>query len=210
MQDSHLVFVDADALVVFAEQLAEADLSAPEWREPWYPEEDDADFVQFLGVANALNFCYTEPGHEKFLVNWNDMPLGGSAGLMAALQRSREEGIDILDAKILAGLRPSSIANIFRSDAGPLPLLEERGVRMNSLGQTLLDDYDGHILNLFEDCDFRAHAIIETLAEDFLAYSGMPSCFPVEKPSVLISVRDFFRSCTRVAPDHLPERCRSY
>jgi len=88
MNRQSAVTIDLFALEALAEELAGLELTAPKWREPWYPQEDDARFVQFLGVANAINFCYTQPGREKFAIEWNGMKLDGSAGLMASLQRA--------------------------------------------------------------------------------------------------------------------------
>lgn len=178
MQNTSPVRMNKAALEVFAQELADATLEAPEWREPWYPEDDDADFVQFLGVANALNFCYTEPGHEKFAVAWNDMTLAGSAGLMAALMRAREEGTDILNPYVLERLVSQDINTIFRSDAGPLPLMSFRDVYLRSLGRELRFRGFGSFLDFFEACDFDAAVIIPELIERFTAYGGDACLLP--------------------------------
>ena len=172
MENQMLVTIDVSALHALAQELADQELTAPEWREPWYPQGDDETFVQFLGVANALNFCYTEPGQEKFAVEWNGMLLPGSAGLMAALMRAREEGTDILDAAVLERLTPDAIDWIFRSDAGPLPLMPYRDTHLRSLGRELIHDADGSFFTFFEGCGFDAEAIITMLPKTFTAYAG--------------------------------------
>jgi hypothetical protein len=172
MKNISPVTLDLFALEALAQDLAEQELAAPQWREPWYPQGDDETFVQFLGVANALNFCYTEPRQEKFQVNWNDMPLSGSTGLMAALMRAREEGTDVLDADVLARLTNKDIDRIFRSDAGPLPLMPFRDTYIRSLGRELRVYAGGSFLNLFKACGFDAKAIMHMLTECFIAYGG--------------------------------------
>jgi len=166
------VTIDLFALDTLAEELAGMDLEAPQWREPWYPEDND-DFVQFIGVANALNFCYTKPGHEKFGISWNGMDLGGSAGLMAAIMRARDTGIDLLDATALSSITENQMKVIFASDAGPLPLMSERTAHLRALGATLLERYNGNVSEIFGRNEYDALRVVDALTRDFpVAYGG--------------------------------------
>jgi len=166
------VTIDLFALEAFAEELSEQGLTAPQWREPWYPREDDETFVQFLGVANAINFCYTQPGHEKFAIEWNGTMLAGSAGLMAALQRAREGGLDILNADVLGDLSLDDMRDIFHSDAGPLPLMESRLKHLRNVGQCLNETYEGSFLHFLRCYQLDATVITHCLQRDFIAYGG--------------------------------------
>lgn len=165
------VILDLDAVEATARQWAGETFVAPEWRSLWYPE-DDAEFVQFHGVADALNFCFREPGYEKFAVEWKDMLLPGSVGLMAALMRAREEGTDILDDQVLTRLNFDDGERIFRSDAGPLPLIEQRVLHLNTVGAQLANHFAGRFSNIFSRCDWDAGRIIQTLTSVFAAAYG--------------------------------------
>src|SRR3989344_1098765 len=165
------VWVDREQIAALASEWAPQEFVMPSWREPWYPEDDET-FLQFIGIANALNFCYTEPGKEKFAIQWNDMLLSGSAGLMAALLRAREEGTDILDPRVLERLTPERVRNIFRSDAGPLPLLNERWSLLKFLGLYFSFIEIETFEDIFRNCAYRADRIIAFLTQKLVEVYG--------------------------------------
>lgn len=59
-----------DKMLEFAEKIALQELFPPSWREEVFPE-DDLEFVQFLGMVDTVNFCFTDPHTKvKFQTLW--------------------------------------------------------------------------------------------------------------------------------------------
>jgi hypothetical protein len=174
------VNVNWDALELFAKNLAEGYLAAPDWLMPIYPSSDEA-FVQFIAVENALNYCFGSPtGVGKFLVRYKGLAYGGAGGLCAALMRARDEGTDLLDALVLRQLTLRDVAHLFRSDGAELPLMTERAAMLNSLGADLAR-YGGKLRTLFEEEQYSAPGIVRALVHNFGAYGGDYNYDPVNK-----------------------------
>jgi hypothetical protein len=167
-----LVHRDPAAFQAYAAKLATSDLTIPDWHMPVYPDLDDARFVQFLGVQNALNSCFADPtSDDKFAVSYAGVSWAGAMGLCAALMRSADEGFDLLDPLQLARLDLTTAAHLFRSETSPLPLLAERVALLNSLPVSLAR-YNGSFATLFAACAYDALRIIDTLVSEFPAYSS--------------------------------------
>ena len=176
-----LIQVDVHALGSLADTLAGADLVSPDWRMPVYPASDDATFVQFIGIQNALNFCFADPvTGAKYGGEYQGTAWGGATGLCAALLRAIDEGRDLGNMEILRFLRIDDVAAIFRSDDAPLPLLAERTALLTSLPGSLVN-YDGSFASLVEDCGFDAGALVDRLVGEFPAYAGDQWLHPVTK-----------------------------
>jgi hypothetical protein len=83
--------------------------------------------------------------------------------------RAIEAGIDVLDPKVLAGLRIRDAEEIFASAGAPLPLLAERVAMLNSLDASLAP-YEGSFANLVRATGFDAGRLISRLVAEFPAY----------------------------------------
>ncbi|VDK83967.1 unnamed protein product [Dibothriocephalus latus] len=107
-----------------------------------------------------------------------------------------QEGIDLLDAHVLAGLTLEQTKHIFRS-ATPveIPLLETRHKIMLSHAETLLKKYNGCFSNCLTSCNGSAADLLEVVTRDFpsfddrAVFKGQPGRF--DKSSSLYS-RAFF------------------
>ena len=167
-----MISINHKALEAYAAKLGQSELAAPDWRMPIYPASDDAKFVQFIGVQNSLNFCFTDPNTlGKYGVRYGDILWGGATGLCAALMAAIDNGVDILDVDVLANLSLLEARQLFASDDAPLPLLAERVALLNSL-KASLDPYNGLFLNLIEDVGYDAGALEQRLVSEFPAYAG--------------------------------------
>lgn len=135
-----LVRLDDGALTTYADRLVESgQLVAPDWTLPVYPA-DHRTFVEFITIANALNFAFTDfVTGEKYAVEWDGTAWSGATGMFAALMRARREGIDILDPHVLRRLTLKDVALIFQPAKGSpeIPLLAERAAFLNAMGASL-------------------------------------------------------------------------
>lgn len=125
----------APVIELLAKAWAHDDLSIPSWREPVFPQDDNDDFVNFLGVGNAINFCFTDPKTGvQYRQEFRGCHWYGAMGMWASLMRAREAGMHILNWKFLSkDLTESHVEEIFASDR-PLPLMKERFLQLYRVG----------------------------------------------------------------------------
>lgn len=167
-----VVTVDEAALDAYAATLAAAGLPAPDWRLPIYPRLDARRFVEFVGVFNAINFCFADltGGDGKYAVRFGDRTWAGATGLAAAIRRASNEGVDLLMPDVLARLDLRTAERVFRSETIPLPLLPQRVAFLNNVGATMLARNAG-FSDLVADCGFSAPAVVDALTSTFAAYA---------------------------------------
>ncbi|MBI4133904.1 MAG: hypothetical protein HY475_00610 [Candidatus Terrybacteria bacterium] len=167
-------------------------MKAPDWRAPVFLPEDDETFVQFLGIGNALNFCFTDPkSGEKFTTEWRGQRWTGAFGMWAALRRALENGKGILDPAKLQSFTAADVARIFEPVPGspPLPLIRERAMQLQNVGTVLAQRFGGSFARLFDACGFEAQKIVETLATFFPAYGCDRWTHPVTKEQIVFDKR---------------------
>lgn len=176
---SHYCTLNLDRLEEAAQDFARQDLKAPAWREAVFPQDDDDTFLNFIGVANALNFCFIDfTTGGKFDVEYprgsSTRLLRGSFALFAALKRALDEGIPILDPTYLAHLSEEDARGIFECKNTPLPMFDERIHQLRNIGMTLLELELIGFAQLFKKAGFRAFnhgfGIVEVLVREFDAY----------------------------------------
>jgi len=176
---AHYCAINEDKIQEVASQfISEELLKVPDWREAVFPQEDDGEFVDFLGVVNALNFCFIDrTSGEKFDAEY---PRGsstiwrGSFGMIACLKRALEDGVLLLKPEFLAHIENDTVQKIFEPVHTPMPLLEERTIHIRNVGRRLLENgYDG-FFELFEESDFclfnNGIGIVEKMVRIFESY----------------------------------------
>ncbi|OHA47728.1 MAG: hypothetical protein A2806_01355 [Candidatus Terrybacteria bacterium RIFCSPHIGHO2_01_FULL_48_17] len=195
------------AFAHLAETLMRGELSAPSWRAPVFPENDDKTFLQFLGVGNSINYCFTDfKTHGKFDTNFvfpdgSKRVVYGAFAMWACLKRALNNGIPVLSARFLAeGLDEETYDQIFVPVTTPLPMRESRIQNLRATGEALLRWYDGAFSNLFDRADFQVfrddgNGIIQRLARHFLSYSrdmarycGLSTPIPFHKRARLLAL----------------------
>jgi len=164
---------DTQRLGFVAEALAKRDFVLPDWRtqENW-PFDND-NFVQFLGITTAINFCYDLPCSDgKYVVNWHGMRWSGSSAMAACVMRAIEKGESLLNALDLFVLEFSAMRKIFEGESGlSIPLLSARFDIWREVARVLIKNYAGHFKNLFEAANYKCFdggkGICERLVSDF-------------------------------------------
>ncbi|MBU1179294.1 queuosine salvage family protein [Patescibacteria group bacterium] len=168
------VLVHKDKIRELAPEWAKRDFKIPNWRgEECFPV-DGPDFIQWLGIITAINACYREPGSEKekFWCMYKGKRYGGSLAMAACVtQAVGLPGYRILEADYLAHISRYEVRSIFGRDGLEIPFLYERTGIWNSVGRVLLEKYDGHFANLFEEANYccfdHGNGICERLVKDF-------------------------------------------
>lgn len=182
------VFINDIQIEGVAQHLASLDLTCPGWREPVYPESDDT-IVEFFGVINAINFCFTDfKTGKKFDVEY---PQGsgkiwtGAFAMSAAMKRAIEDGLDILNPTVLYNLTRDNVEHIFRHVSTPIPMLKERLNNLRDIGVMIKTRF-GSFRKLFEDSHYKLNpdsdGIVERLSScesysDYCWYGGRKIIF---------------------------------
>jgi len=173
----HVIF-DKRAFSRVVAELAGEVFELPDWRAPVFPEADDDTFIEFLGVANAINFCFTDfATGKKFDVEYPEGSgnvMTGAFAMWASFKRAMEDGIDILDKDYLAKLTLKQARHIFRHVETPISMLGERVLNLRNVGQGLKKN-DVSFAQIFRLADFyfcsqSVDGIVRRLLEMFDAY----------------------------------------
>ncbi len=180
-ENPQYVFVNEQAVADLACKMAADDLKAPTWREEVFPESDN-QILEFLGVANAINFCFTDfKTGNKFDVEY---PTGsgqikkGAFAMAACLKRALDESVPVLDSKFLMNLGAREARSIFRCHKTEIPMFRERVENLRNVGYKLSASPLKSFKQLFERCDCRlfdsgGRGILNTLPRMFDSYQDV-------------------------------------
>lgn len=177
MDDPKHVFIDLHPLQHVAAEFANRDdLITPSWREEVFPESDDK-IIEFFGVVNSINFCFTEfATGKKYDVEY---PEGsgnirrGAFGMAAAVKRAIEDAFPITNPRFLYSLNLKTVEYIFRHVSTPIPMLAVRLFNLQNVGK-ILSRWYGSFKRIFEEADHKLFSngdgIVEKLAVFFESY----------------------------------------
>lgn len=164
------VFINDIQIERIAKDLAGKDLKCPAWREPVYPESDDK-IIEFFGVTNAINFCFTDfKTGKKFDVEYPEKSgkiWTGAFAMQVAMKRAIEDGLDILNPAVLYNLNKDDTLHIFRHVSTPIPMIGARLNNLRDIGCTIKTKF-GSFKKLFESSDYKlisnGNGIVERLS----------------------------------------------
>lgn len=171
------VFTDYLMLERVAKEWAKKEFTMPNWRLPVLPEKDNDDFIQFLGISAALNFCYINPTtKEKFSVDYLGRIWTGAEALNACLMREYEANPEFLKPEFLRNMTLTYVRYLFRNGFGEIPLLEQRWQILNEIGAVLCDCFSGHFKNIlklagYNAFDCRGYGIVDLLTKNFPSFN---------------------------------------
>jgi Potential Queuosine, Q, salvage protein family len=166
------VETDLDRLADVASWLAYEELPKPVQMLPVRLELPREEIIDFVLVAAALNFAYTDFATRE---RW-DLVVDGRAyadadGLHVALWRALQEGIPVLDGWWLAQASADDLRRVLRGGTAELQLLDVRAAILRELGETLVAGYDGRFANVLASSSPAVYdggqGFLEVLVRDF-------------------------------------------
>ena len=175
------VYINEERIENFARKLFREKFETPAWREPVFPE-NFVDFMKFILIANAINFCFTDPWTKrKFQINYAGTLWRGSMAMAACLKRALDEGRPLFNANYLENLTMEEIENIFRhnwdENEQPMTLLNERVMILKEIGESLNKHFGGSFLAIYEISGFRAFnggkGLVELLIKYFPSFNDV-------------------------------------
>jgi hypothetical protein len=172
IEESQDVTTDIARLRQVAGWLAYEELPYPQFLLPFTVDLPHDDIVDFVLVANLMNFAYTdfETGARY------DQVVGGtvfadSDALLYCLNRALGDGVPVLDGAYLAQVGKDDLRGILRDGTCELQMLEERAEILRTAGATLVERYDGRFHNLVAAASPRLYdggnGMLELLVRDF-------------------------------------------
>jgi hypothetical protein len=166
------VRVDESRLADVASWLAYEELPVPPAFFPFPFELDREETIDFVLVTGSLNFAYTDFGTRR---RW-DLVAGGRVyadadGLHFAFHRARLEGVPVLEGSWLAEVTVEELRHILRGGSTELQLLEERAAILRTLGETLVERWDGRFHRFVATTSPRLYdggaGFLESLVREF-------------------------------------------
>ncbi|KAL5014040.1 hypothetical protein ScPMuIL_008310 [Solemya velum] len=138
------------------------------------PKSMDKAAVEWVFVADTLNFSFWSADSEKCFVEYKGKQHSGYWSLAAALNRALDEGIPITDPSYYASISREDFLKVFRSDSEyDMPMLDERLEVLREAGKVLLQKYDGSFVNCIRHCEKSAQRLIKLVVNDFPSYRDM-------------------------------------
>ncbi|KAL0851594.1 hypothetical protein ABMA28_007375 [Loxostege sticticalis] len=130
-----------------------------------YPSKDDPHAVDWIFVADSLNFCFwSYSGAEKWTVDGHS----GYYALEAALSRALKEGIDITNPQYYSKITENELKTILRSDNNAqVPLFNERLSILHEVGKVLIEKYNGTFTTCLKLANKSAEKLLELIVNDF-------------------------------------------
>src|SRR4051794_5934088 len=175
VEGSRDVTTEADRLADVASWLAYEELPVPAAFFPFPFELGRAETIDFVLVAAALNFAYTDFQTRR---RW-DLVVDGRAyadadGLHFAFHRALEEGVPVLDGAWLAQVDAAQLGALLPG----LQLLDERAAILREIGAVLAERWDGRFHRFFDACPPRLYdsgeGFLESLVREFPRFDDQP------------------------------------
>jgi hypothetical protein len=172
VEASRDVTTDLDRLRDTASWLAYEELPFPRFLLPFALELDRDGIIDFVLVANLLNFAYTDfDTGVRYDQVVDGVTYADSDALLYCLHRALDEGIDVLDGAYLADVTVDDLRHILRGGTSELQMLDERAAILREAGATLVERYDGRFHNLVAAASPRlfddGKGMVDLLVRDF-------------------------------------------
>jgi hypothetical protein len=170
--ESRDVTTDTARVRDVAQWLAYEELPFPRFLLPFAIELDREETIDFILVANLLNFAYTDfDTGVRFDQTVDGAVYADSDALLYCLHRAIAEGVAVLDGAYLAQVTADDLRHLLRGGTTELQMLDERAAILRDAGATLVQRYGGRFHNLvaaaapalYDD----GNGLLERLIRDF-------------------------------------------
>ncbi|KAJ0182810.1 hypothetical protein K1T71_002179 [Dendrolimus kikuchii] len=130
-----------------------------------YPGKEDPKAVDWIFVADALNFCFWSYANtEKWTVDGHS----GYYALEAALARALREGYDITNPHFYHKISEELLHTILKGDnSATIPLFKKRVSVLHEVGSILIEKYDGTFATCLKEANKSAVKLLEIVVNNF-------------------------------------------
>jgi len=170
--ESKDVTTDVTRVHDVAQWLAYEELPFPRFLLPFALDLDRNATIDFILVANLMNFAYTDfATGVRFDQVGDSAVYADSDALLYCLHRAILEGVDVLDGAYLAQVTTDDLRELFRGGTTELQLLDERAAILQAAGAALVERYEGRFHNLIAAASPSlyddSNGMLELLVRDF-------------------------------------------
>ncbi|MEO7124909.1 MAG: queuosine salvage family protein [Nakamurella sp.] len=143
IESAHDVHLDLRRIAEVASWMAYEELPFPKYLSG-FPLTGSADqILDFTLLTSTLNFAFTDfSTGQRFEVDYAGATWSDSDALFACLRRAMDAGTPVLDGKYLADITEKRLAEILTGSI-PIPMLAQRAEILRSVGEVLVDKFDG-------------------------------------------------------------------
>jgi hypothetical protein len=171
IENSRDVRTNAGKIAEVASWMAYEELPLPDFALPFGIAADPAQAIDFMLVANAIDFAFTDfLSHVKFQVDFAGSHWSDSDAMFACIKRALDEGVPFLDGSYLASATRAQLARVFRGNI-EMPMLDERVEIFHQVGKVLNEKYAGRFHNFVTACSPRCYdngnGLVERLVAEF-------------------------------------------
>ena len=182
-------FIDYAQTFALALKFASQELKVPAWRDPVYPESDE-NIIDFFGVINSVNFCFTDFNtHKKFDIEYPEGSgkiWSGAFGMTMCFKRALDEGIPVLNLRFLMNLTDKDVEHIFRHKNTAIPMFLQRIINLRNIGSGLCSFGFHSFTQIFKQNNFKFLDIVDQLSYCFSSYRDSS---PLEDRRILFCKR---------------------
>uniref|UniRef100_T1JJ82 Queuosine 5'-phosphate N-glycosylase/hydrolase n=1 Tax=Strigamia maritima TaxID=126957 RepID=T1JJ82_STRMM len=179
---------------MLADVLGKDEYGMRSWKgHPLHPDRTDFATVDWIFVADTLNFSFWGENDNKFGVKYNGKLYTGYWSLHAAIRRALQEEVNIIDPKFYAKMDKSEFVHFLRSDTSwPIPLLDERYKVLKEAGNILNEKYESTFVTCITESKSNAVKLMELIVKNFPSYrdeaeyEGKKVCF-YKRAQILVS-----------------------
>lgn len=177
IERSRHVRTNTGKILEHAGWMAYEDLPFPEMSLPFGLGRTIEEAIDFVMVSTAINTAFTDfSSHVKFEVEFEGRRWSDSDGMVAALKRSMDQGVPILDGAWLARVTRAELNRVFQGNI-EMPMLDEKLAVLNDVGRTLNARYSGHFHAFVRDCPPRLYdngrGLIDRLVTEFPRFNDV-------------------------------------
>ena len=165
------VDVDTSAIDRLALRWRDEIFRLPAWDYPGLPAGlTPQRWFDYCGLSVSVLACLWPPaGEPMWSTDHNGRRLSDAPALFACFTRGLSEAEDGLDAGVFATWTDDDAERFF-AGRGVLQLLPDRRSVLQQVGRILADRWGGHFVNLVQDAEFSAPAVVERLVTTFPSY----------------------------------------
>merc|ERR1719319_1036411 len=143
-----------------------------------HPNTKDDKGIDWVFFADTLNFSFWNLENKpQYLVTYKGTTQTGYLAMCAAINRTLDQGIDLVNPAYFATIDLTTLGNHLKGDGEvPCPLMPQRLECLHQVGKVLNQKYGGRFANLMEHCNGSATALLDLVLEEFPCFRDQ-GCF---------------------------------
>ncbi|RZP26078.1 MAG: hypothetical protein EVA28_00020 [Candidatus Actinomarinales bacterium] len=142
-----------------------------------YKKFEAEEHIKSTMLMSCINFAFTDFNTQvKYEAEHNGTVLSDSEAVIHQVNNAIATGYDISEGEVMAGLSLTDLENIFVGNI-EMPMLKERVEILNSVGNKLVDSYEGSWIKFINSCPsklyYNGEGLVEKLVSEFPRFNDV-------------------------------------